>query len=122
MLGSWKRLPTNGAAIGKLGASSSKQLLPLSLPAFKASHTLTGSASWQPSPNMFGLEDAQRPTGKFAPKRSKWRFEPSPRPSNWLENRTPWLTKKDATTNHSNNNSRASADPTLLPSPNLPSL
>ena len=32
---------------------------------------------------------------KFVPKLSKWRFEPSPRSSNWMDNKTRWSTRKE---------------------------
>jgi len=86
----WKQLTNKGAVIGKIGPASSPSTSLGHHPTFKESHTQQPSNCWLPSPDMFGPESTSSPASKSELKQSLWRSQPSPRPSNWLENRQSW--------------------------------
>jgi hypothetical protein len=86
----WKQLTNNGAVIGKIGAASSPSTSLGHHPTFKESHSLQQQNCWLPSPGMFGPDATTTPASKSDHKQSLWRSQPSPRPSNWLENRQSW--------------------------------
>ena len=90
---SWKQLPKNAAVFGQPGRSGwHSHSLQLTRTVFLR-QPRKESNCWPP------LERAKEGfldhNAKFAPKLSKWRFEPSPRSSNWMDNETRWSTRKE---------------------------
>ena len=90
----WKQLTKHGAAIGRFGSSSSNKFFLGHHPTFKESHKLKPQNCWLPLPHMFGPEANKAPASRSEHKPSLWRSQPSPRPSNWLENRHSWEERK----------------------------
>jgi hypothetical protein len=94
-LESWRRLPTKEFVFGKLGPSSSP---PIFQPLTKNSvhcHNQNKSMCWSVSPSMCDPEAFRDENNMFVRKRSKYRYEPSPRASNWTENKVRWLQRKE---------------------------
>ena len=92
---SWKQLPKNSAVFGRLGRSGwQTPFLQLTRSAF-LNQPRYKSNCWPPSEPMCDMEGFQNEKAKFVPKLSKWRLEPSPRSSNWMDNKTRWLIRKE---------------------------
>jgi hypothetical protein len=120
-LASWRRLTQHAGAFGKLGANGYDSISLRSILNSPSSHLLSKSTSWLPSPNMCDPAAFQEQNAKFAPKQSKWRYEPSPRSFCWTENAARWERRKQATLRQSNNNWRATKERTRRHNQNLPS-
>ena len=118
----WKQLNSNGAAIGKCGATSSTTISLGCHPTFKTSHSLKPQNCWLPSQAMFGTEASTLPASQSEPKPSLWRSQPSPRPSSWLDNRHSWEERQAKRGRFASGNSlRAITERIHRRAPNLPS-
>jgi hypothetical protein len=94
-LESWRRLPTKEYVFGRLGQTSSP---PIFQPMTKNSvhcHNQNKSMCWSVSPNICAPEAFRDENNMFVRKRSKYRYEPSPRVSNWTENKVRWLHRQE---------------------------
>jgi hypothetical protein len=105
----WKQPTKHGAAIGRLGPRSSNTISLGHHPTFKTSHITTPQNCWLPSPTIFGpTAAAALPDGQSKPKQSLWRYQPSARQLNWMDNLQSWTDRK------------APHGPTALPSSSKP--
>ena len=120
-LASWRRLKQHAGAFGTLGpngyASISLHTILTSTPRTAP----TKQHCWLPSPTMCAQAAFEEPNAKFAPKLSKWRFEPSARRSFWTENKALWDRRKKAILRQSSNSWKATKGRTQPPNQNLPS-
>jgi hypothetical protein len=94
-LESRRRLPTKEYVLGKLGQIS---LPPIFQPMTKSSvhcHNQNKSMCWSVSPNMCAPDAFRDKNNMFVRNRSKYHYEPSPRVSNWTENKVQWLHRKE---------------------------
>jgi hypothetical protein len=94
-LESWRRLPTKEYVLGRLGQTS---LPPIFQPMTKNSvhfRNQNKSMCWSVSPSMCAPEAFCDKNNMFVRKRSEYRYEPSPRTSNWTENKVRWLHGKE---------------------------
>ncbi|KAG7368937.1 hypothetical protein IV203_031680 [Nitzschia inconspicua] len=88
------RLNLSDSVFGRIGKTSSKTLSQYTSPSFQTTHSQPDSPCWEPSPHLFGLANTNQQINKSPPKQSYWHYVPSPRPTCWMDNQTPWLTKK----------------------------
>ena len=91
----WKQLPKNASIFGqpqRCGWPS--HFLQLTYSAF-INQPRTKSNCWPTLEHMCNIEGFLNKSAKFVPKLSKWRFRSSPRSSNWMDNKTRWLTRKE---------------------------
>jgi hypothetical protein len=95
-MASLQELNVTDFAFGTIGSASSPTASLRSAPSFRISHEQNKSLCWQPSANLFGLDNTERDAGKLAHKLSYWHSEPLPRPTCWLENKVPWQEKQKA--------------------------
>ena len=91
---SWCRLNVKGCAFGQLGKHGLLSTSPLFTPTYNKSEYQTKLNCWQPSHIMCDQAAFQKKHTKYAPKRSRWHFEPSVRKSKWTDNKTQWLIRK----------------------------
>jgi hypothetical protein len=90
----WNQPTKHGADIGRLGTPSSRRTSLGHHPTFKTSHATTPQNCWLPSPTMFGPMEAALPANHSKPKQSLWRYQPSARLPNWMDNLQSWLDRK----------------------------
>ena len=119
-LASWRRLKRRGGVFGKLGTNGYTPISPACPTTSSATQHPTNNNCWLPSPTMCDPAAFLAANAKFEPKLSKWRFAPSARPSNWMENLTHWKARKAAIQRRSNNSWKATKEPTRPPNPALP--
>ena len=92
---SWNRLSKKGHAFSHIGADGCLVTTRgLNLDS-KTSHAKHKSRYWVPTLPMLDMAAFQSENSKYAPKRSRWHFGPSPRRCNWRDNLVPWLTRKE---------------------------
>ena len=91
----WRRLNVKGCAFGRLGKRGLLSTSPLFTPTYNKAADRTKLNCWQPSHIMCDPAAFQTEHTKYAPKRSRWHFEPSVRKSNWTDNKAQWLTRKE---------------------------
>ena len=120
-LASWRRLRLRGGVFGKLGKTGFELISRESLRTYKGSPHPTNNSYWLPSPTMCDQAAFLPANAKFEPKLSKWRFAPSARPSNWMENLTHWRARKAAIQKQSNNSWKATKGPIPHRNPVSPS-
>lgn len=106
-LASWRRLRQRGGVFGVLGTNGSAHTSPPSLQTLPPNHGHNKNNCWLPSHTMCDPAAFLPANAKFAPKLSKWRFEPSARPSNWTENLARWNDRKAAILRPSNSSWKA---------------
>ncbi|KAG7338688.1 hypothetical protein IV203_037292 [Nitzschia inconspicua] len=75
------QLNLNDSVFGRIGKTSSKTLSQCTSPSSQTTH-------------LFGLANTNQQISKSPPKQSYWHCVPSTRPTCWMDNQTPWLTKK----------------------------
>ena len=93
----WRRRPVKGSGFSTLGPAG---LVPISQPYNQTCLTSQKDKAfvcWSPGEDMLGAEAFQNENSKFVPRPCRWRSEPSQRPSNWHQNLTPWLMRKEIT-------------------------
>ena len=92
-MGSWLRLTTRGKDTGAIGPDSCTTSLPSETPTSGPSTLMTGSPLSKPLPVGYAME---MPDTKIesALRAFNKRWQPSPRPSNWLTNPAPRTTTK----------------------------
>ena len=91
----WRRLNVRGCAFGQLGKRGSLSISPLFTPTYNKSVDQTRLNCWQPSHIMCDPVAFQQENTKYVPKRSRWHSAPLARKSNWTDNRTRWLKRKE---------------------------
>jgi hypothetical protein len=101
-MASLMQLNLNDSAFGHIGKTSSNILSQHTSPSFRNIHCQPDSPCWVPSLHLFGLANTNTPVSKSVPRQSYWHSAPSPRPTCWMDNRTPWLMKKANGTSSSN--------------------
>ena len=92
---SWRRLNVKGCGFGQLGKHGSLLISPLFTPTYNKLENLSKSNCWQPSHIMCDPVAFQQENTKYVPKRSRWHSAPLARKSNWTDNRTRWLKRKE---------------------------
>ena len=102
LLASWKRLPEKGAVFWRLGNSTCPIELQKLTRASLIEQTRKKYNCWLPLPTMCDMEAFLEHHNQFAPKQSKWLSGPSPRQTNWMDNKTPWLHRKERMFKRSN--------------------
>ena len=117
-MASWRRLSVKGCAFMAHGPDGCLSTSPAFTLTYSISNANSKSISWEPSPTMCDTVAFLPENTKFAPKQSRWRFGPSPRRSNWMENRIPWQTRKASIQRRLASFSRATAAPTPPANPN----
>ena len=95
-MASLQELNVTDFVFGTIGSASSPTASLRSALSFQTSHEQNKSLCWQPSANLFGLDNTEQPAGKLGHKPSYWHSEPLPRPTCWLENKIPWQEKQKA--------------------------
>lgn len=99
---SWKQLSKREPVIGSYGPNgwvrSTRSLIPIS-PGTKdkTDHQQrhTNRRYWRPTACMCNIAAILRAQKRFAPRQSLWRSEPSPQSTNWTDNLTLWLSRKE---------------------------
>ena len=94
-MASWQQLSAKGTVFSVLGPDSSLTTSPGYPMTSEATVDRNSLLSWQPSQSLLEKEAFLAKNTKFAPKQSRWRYEPLPRRGNWKENLTSWQTRKD---------------------------
>jgi hypothetical protein len=91
----WRRLPTKEYVFGRLGQTSSPPIFQHMTKRSVHCHNQNKSMCWSVSPNMCAPGAFRDENNMFVRKRSKYCYKPSPRISNWTENKVRWLHHKE---------------------------
>ena len=118
---SWKQHKGTVGVFGRLGRTGSLQPSPTYPHTSPTSRKRTASVYWLPSPSMCDKAAFTSTSTKFAPKQSKWRSPPSPRSSNWMDNKARWEQRKQGTQRPSNSFWMDTPTKTHRPNQNSPS-
>ena len=99
----WQRLRVRDGIFGSSGNAGFTRISRQHLLNCGTSSPQSNSKFWLPTPTMCAPAAFRTANQRFAPKLSRWHSAPSPRPSNWMENKAPWDHRKKATQRKSNN-------------------
>ena len=93
----WHQPIKSNAAFGTFGSTTSKKIIRVTARSFQNSHSSNASTCFAASQCTSGQATTAAPSNQSAVNKSRWHYEPLPRPLYWTDNRIPWSDRKDDT-------------------------